>query len=187
MYETITTVQGRLVADPVIVEGRGGPFTKFRVAQSERHQVRGEPGRWADSDTSYYDVSVFRGLGENAARSLRKGHPVVVHGKLRVRQYQRSDGSTGTAVEMDADSVGHDLRWGSTVYTRNSDLAPAMPPEGATSGLPDLGDTGFGDPARDPYVVEPGPSSPLGGSTDDEVGERVDTGPLVPTGSERAA
>lgn len=186
MYETITTVQGRLVADPVVVEGRGGPFTKFRIAQSERHQVRGEPGRWADSDPSFYDVSVFRGPGENAARSLRKGHPVVVHGRLRVRQYARSDGGTGISVELDAHSLGHDLRWGSTVYTRNGDLAPAMPSD-AGSGLPDLADPGFGDPTRDPYVVEQGPSVPLEGVAGDEVAAGVDTGPLVPTGAERAA
>ena len=88
MYETHVTVQGRLVADPVVKQGRdgGAPFTTFRVAQSERHPVRGEPGQWADSEPSFYDVTVFRAPGANAARSLRKGHPVVVHGKLRAEQ-----------------------------------------------------------------------------------------------------
>ena len=124
MYETYVTVQGRLVADPAVHQGRSGPFTAFRVAQSERQPVRGEPGQWSDSEPSYYDVTAFRGVGENAARSLRKGHPVVVHGRLRARQFQRSDGSYGTAVELEAYSLGHDLRWGSTAFTRNGDLAP---------------------------------------------------------------
>ena len=48
MYETHVSIQGRLVADPVVKEGRHGPFTTFRVAQSTRRQVRGEPGQWTD-------------------------------------------------------------------------------------------------------------------------------------------
>lgn len=185
MYETHTTVQGRLVADPIVKEGRNGPFTVFRVAQSERHQVRGEPGRWADSETSFYDVSVFRGPGENAARSLRKGHPVLVHGKLRVRQFQRGDGTSGTAVELEAFSLGHDLRWGSTAYTRNGDLAPALRADGAVTGLPELGEPGFGDAEHDEYVVEQGPSVPqpeTAGST-----PSLDSGPLVRSDPGRAA
>lgn len=175
MYETHVTIQGRLVADPVTKQGRHGPFTVFRVAQSERHPVRGEPGQWTDSETSFYDVSAFRGIGENAVRSLRKGHPVVVHGKLRVRQYRRDDGSYGTAVEVDADALGHDLRWGVTSYTRNGDLAPALPPE-----PPGGRDGGFGDPGRDEYVVEGEASVPA-------VDPTPDTGPLVPSAGERAA
>ena len=34
MYETYTTVQGWVVADPVVKQGRTGAFTTFRVAQS---------------------------------------------------------------------------------------------------------------------------------------------------------
>jgi single-strand DNA-binding protein len=179
MYETITTVQGRLVADPVVKQGRHGPFTTFRVAQSERHRDPSEPGRWTDSEPSFYDVSVYRGMGENAARCLRKGHPVVVHGKVRVRQYRRDDGSYGASVELFADSLGHDLRWGVTAYTRNGDVAPALPAGGA-------GPQEFADPEHDAYVVR-----------DDAVGARepaasaeqpaLDTGPLLHPGDERAA
>ncbi|NHA67517.1 single-stranded DNA-binding protein [Phycicoccus flavus] len=149
MYETHVTVQGRLVADPVVKPSRNGPFTSFRIAQSERHPDRAEPGRWVDSDPSFYEVSVFRGMGENAARSLRKGHPVVVTGKQRVRQFRREDGSYGASVELDASGLGHDLRWGVTAYTRNGDLAPA-----AAGGGGGAAGGGFGDPERDVYVVD---------------------------------
>jgi single-strand DNA-binding protein len=175
MYETHVTVQGRLVADPVVKEGRSGHFTTLRVAQSERRQVRGEPGQWADSDPSFYDVTVGRGMGENAARCLRKGHPVVVHGKLRVRGFQRGDGSYGTAVEIDAHALGHDLRWGVTAYTRNGDLAPTVPE--APGDTPN----GWGDPQRDPYQVAEPPGGASGASA------APDTGPLVPPPGERAA
>ena len=155
MYETYTTVQGRLVADPVVKQGRYGAFTTFRVAQSERHQVREEPGRWADSEPSFFEVSVNRGPGENAARCLRKGHPVVVHGRLRIRQFQRDDGSYGTSAELDAYALGHDLRWGVTAFTRNGDVEPVLPAareEGSRGGATEA--SGGRNAASDPYVVE---------------------------------
>ncbi len=183
MYETLVTVQGRLVADPVVKQGRTGPFTVFRVAQSERHPDRGEPGRWTDSEPSFYDVSVFRGLGENSARSLRKGHPVVVYGKQRIRQFRRDDGSYGARVEVDAYALGHDLRWGVTSYTRNGDLAPPLPEVRA-------GAAGFGDPERDPYEVvgsAPGVAGgPVGAGVTDGSGG-ADSGPLVRPPAEDAA
>ena len=175
MYETYVTVQGRLVADPVVKDGRNGHFTTLRVAQSERHPVRGEPGRWADSEPSFYDVSVGRAMGENAARSLRKGHPVVVHGKLRVRQYQRGDGSYGTSVEVDAHALGHDLRWGVTAYTRNGDLEPAVP-----AASPDAP----GDPHHDPYTVDDGIGAP---PPTEGPQPQSHSGPLVPPAGGRAA
>jgi single-strand DNA-binding protein len=188
MYETHVTVQGRLVADPVIKQSRdGAPFTVLRVAQSERRQVRGEPGQWADSEPSFYDVSVFRALGANAARSLRKGHPVVVHGKQRVRSFVRHDGSSGAATEIEAHALGHDLRWGCTQFTRNGDLAPA-----AASG----GGSGVGDPEHDPYELAdgppsaqaPAPAAPDGGpAAPDGAPDAPDTGPLVPPPGEQAA
>ncbi|QKE85388.1 single-stranded DNA-binding protein [Arthrobacter sp. NEB 688] len=195
MYETHVTVQGRLVADPVVKQGRAGAFTVFRVAQSERHQDRAEPGRWTDSEPSYYDVTAYRTMGENAQRSLRKGHPVVVRGRQRVRQFRRDDGSSGAVVEILADALGHDLRWGSTSYTRNGDLAPALPDAS----------TAFGDPLHDAYDVvgdEYGRRAPVGAGAasapaavvhgpgpDGGAGEgpRPDTGPLVPPAREDAA
>jgi single-strand DNA-binding protein len=183
MYETHVTVQGRLVADPVVKQGRHGPFTVFRVAQSERHPDRGEPGRWTESDPSFYDVSVYRGMGENAVRSLRKGHPVVVHGKQRIRQFRREDGSFGAAVELDAYALGHDLRWGVTAYTRNGDLAPALPEAGSAAAA-------FGDPERDAYeVAGPGPvlGAELAGATAASDRVTADTGPLVRPAEEDAA
>jgi single-strand DNA-binding protein len=175
MYETPITVQGRLVADPVVKQGRNGPFTTLRVAQSERHPKRGEPGQWVDSEASYYDVTTYRGMGENAARCLRKGQPVVVTGKLRVRDYQRPDGSWGKAVEIDASALGHDLRWGVTSFIRNGDLEPVLPAPAPHNP---------GDPERDPYTVEEEPgllgsaaSAPASGGS----------GPLVPPADGEAA
>lgn len=117
MYETHVTITGRLVADPEQRTTRAGDvFTTFRLATSERRRTR--EGTFEDGPTSFYNVACYRALGVNVRESVRKGEPVVVTGRQRVRQYQRADESYGTSVEIEAQHVGHDLLWGQTQLTR---------------------------------------------------------------------
>ncbi|WP_252974916.1 single-stranded DNA-binding protein [Janibacter melonis] len=117
MYETYVTITGRLVADPETRTTRAGQvFTTFRLATSERRRTR--DGVFEDGPTSFYNVAAYRALGVNTRTALHKGEPVVVVGRQRVRQYQRSDESYGTSVEVEAMHVGHDLLWGQTVFSR---------------------------------------------------------------------
>ena len=48
---------------------------------------------------------------------MRRGDRVVVHGRLRLRAWENGEKS-GTAIEIEADSIGHDLAWGTTVLTK---------------------------------------------------------------------
>ena len=105
--ETHVTIKGRLCADPSVFTTRAGaPMTKFRVAQSGRRQV--QPGQWEDTEPSFYDVLAYRSLAANIGVSLKKGHPVTVHGRQRVVQWRRDDGQVFVNVEIEADAVGHD-------------------------------------------------------------------------------
>ena len=63
-------------------------------------------------------MTTFRQLAINIVGSIEKGQRVVVTGRLRVRDWQTGD-RAGTNVEIDADAVGHDLAWGTAVYTRS--------------------------------------------------------------------
>ncbi|MEY4741472.1 MAG: hypothetical protein RL672_222, partial [Actinomycetota bacterium] len=62
-------------------------------------------------------VTSFRQLAINASGSVSKGDRVLVAGKLRVRDWENGERS-GTAVEVEAESIGHDLSWGSSNFTR---------------------------------------------------------------------
>jgi single-strand DNA-binding protein len=62
-------------------------------------------------------VTAFRDLAVNASQSLHKGDRVVTVGRLKVRDWSNDDRS-GTSVEIEADSLGHDLYWGVTDYTK---------------------------------------------------------------------
>lgn len=90
----------------------------FRMCSTERRYDR-EAGSWVDGQTNWYSVSLFRQLATNAAFSIHKGDRVIVTGRLKVRQWALDDGRSGTSVDIDAESVGHDLMWGTANYRRN--------------------------------------------------------------------
>ncbi|NHC12763.1 single-stranded DNA-binding protein [Motilibacter deserti] len=118
MNDTTVALRGNVATDPRAgTTDKGTPATDFRLAANERRQ--GPDGTWVDGETSYYTVRCFRALAQNAAASLAKGDPVVVIGTLRVRQWTSGERS-GTAVEVDATSVGHDLVRGTSSFTRVS-------------------------------------------------------------------
>lgn len=117
MYETQLTVVGRLATD---VDGRrlnsGTTVANFRIASTERRFDQAGGG-WGDGDTLYMDVRCWRGLAENAIRSLKKGDPVVVTGRVFTRDYEHQ-GQRRTAITLDARSVAADLAHCYVVLTR---------------------------------------------------------------------
>lgn len=117
MNEAQLTVSGRVVADPEHRTTRTGmQFTTFRMASTVRRRTK--EGVYVDVSTSFYNVAAFRSLGMNAHASLRKGDPVVVHGRLTINTWQRADESWGSSAELEAISLGHDLTYGTTAYTK---------------------------------------------------------------------
>ena len=107
-----------LVATPPrhLVTSDGLAICSFRLASSVRRFDRAS-NRWVDADTNWYTVSSFRSLAQNSAESIQKGDRVIVSGRLRIRDWENTDRS-GTTVEIEADSLGHDLTYGTASYVR---------------------------------------------------------------------
>ena len=109
---------GFVASEPAFKRLENGTSTaKLRVAYTERRFNR-DTGEWADGPTSFVTVLCWRTLADNVAISLRKGEPVMVRGRLRVREYEGKDGSRGTETEIDASSIGHDLSRGVAHFSR---------------------------------------------------------------------
>jgi single-strand DNA-binding protein len=112
------TVTGLVATTPRhLVTSEGLPITSFRLASTQRRYDRSKQ-TWIDGETNWYTVTAFRQLAMNVVGSVNKGQRVVVSGKLRVRDWESGD-RAGTTVEIDADALGHDLAWGTSVYTRS--------------------------------------------------------------------
>lgn len=126
---------GFVASEPVFKQhGSGVTSAKMRVAYTERRRSR-ESGEWSDGPTTFLTVLCWRTLAENVARSLRKGEPVMVRGRLQVRRYQGTDGQWRQTVEVDASSVGHDLSRGVALFARTRKAAGETAAEIA-AGLP---------------------------------------------------
>jgi single-strand DNA-binding protein len=137
------TVVGWVGNEPTVYRGDEGqvPFAKFRLASTPRVYDR-ERDRYVDADTNWFTVKVFRQLAQNVAESLRRGDPVVVHGRLRLEDWVASDGSTRTTAELTADSVGHDLARGTSRFSRTVHEARAASGDGSGDGAGDAGGGG---------------------------------------------
>jgi len=161
MTDTIT-LTGIIATEPRVVTTEAGlDIASFRLASTHRRfdRVKDE---WVDGDTNWYTVTAFRALGANAGQSLHKGERVVVLGRLRVRAWEAGDKS-GTTVEVDADAIGHDLRWGRSTFARSTSAtaAPTGAPEATAGG------------AAGEAVTAPGAETPASSSD----GWAADTGP----------
>jgi len=99
-----------------LVTHEGLEITSFRLASSVRRFDRTD-NRWVDSDTNWFTVTSFRTLAINVATSISKGDRVIVTGKLRVRDWDNGDRS-GTSVELEAETIGHDLTYGNSTFSR---------------------------------------------------------------------
>jgi single-strand DNA-binding protein len=140
MNETTVTIVGNLVDDPRMRTTESGiEVTSFRIASTARRFDR-EAARWVDAGSVFLGVTCWRALGVNVVASLRKGDPVVVHGRLFTRQYER-EGQLRSAYEVDALAVGPDLSRGTASFQRVARTAvPATYSATDEHGVPETAD-----------------------------------------------
>ncbi|MET4004808.1 MULTISPECIES: single-stranded DNA-binding protein [Arthrobacter] len=102
---------------------------KFRMGSNMR---RLDPitNKWVDGPTNWFRVNVFKALASNTMVSIHKGDRILIVGKLKVTSYLRKDGSHATGVEIDADSIGPDLQFGTANYRRKTSARLAGPGDG---------------------------------------------------------
>lgn len=177
----IITVRGYVATDVRLTSAQSGlAVAGFRMCSTDRRFDK-EANAWVDGHTNWYSVSMFRQLATHAGASLKKGDRVIVTGRLKVRPWINADGRTGTSVDIDADTAGHDLMWGTANFKRTtadrSEVqagAGAEDPAGgdqAADGLPPGVDAATGEVF--------GPASGIGAEADDD---RAGPGAGLPVG-----
>ncbi|WP_423835896.1 single-stranded DNA-binding protein [Streptomyces endophytica] len=121
MNETMVTLVGNAAT---AVEHRqttaGVTVARFRLAATSRRWDKAQE-RWTDGDTSFYTVRSWRGLADNVAASVAVGEPLVVQGRLRLREGEQppeKGGQRWFSAEVDAVAIGHDLSRGTAAFRR---------------------------------------------------------------------
>jgi single-strand DNA-binding protein len=129
MNDTMVTLVGNAATAVEYRETPGGGLARFRMAVTPRRWDRQTAG-WTDGHTSFYTVFAWRSLASNLAGSVAVGEPLVVHGRLKVREPDRGlpedgrDGPRRTLVEIEAVAVGHDLTRGTAAFRRAAKPVP---------------------------------------------------------------
>ncbi|MFI6740737.1 single-stranded DNA-binding protein [Nonomuraea sp. NPDC050451] len=117
MNDIYITLTGNVAAEPRQYSfDDGSRVTSLKVFSSHRYFDK-KAGQWMDGDRVCFTVRCWRTLGDNVASSVRAGHPVVVSGKLRIREFG-PEGDRRFVPEIEANAVGHDLRWGTGAFTK---------------------------------------------------------------------
>lgn len=147
MTDTIT-VRGFVATEIKSSTTPGGvPTASFRLGSTDRRYDRAS-GTWVDGNTNWFTVQGYRQLAGNMGCSIKKGQRVIIVGRLKMRSWEK-DGRIHHVAEINAESVGHDLMWGSANFIRtagNSGQPGAGQGQGSVSGTQD----GVGPGAEDP-------------------------------------
>src|SRR5262249_8476243 len=106
-------------------------------------------------------VKAWRRLAINAASSLQKGDMVIIRGRFYMNQWVDSQQRPRATLEIEADSLGHDLAYGWSHFLRGS-----RPHPGRAAGVNQggLGRQETGAPGPDDADDEYPPDAELGES-----------------------
>ena len=95
-------LSGNLTRDPETRNTEGGTtLCKLRLASSERY--KDSNGEWQDRP-GYYDITIWKGMGDWVANNIHKGDQIVIEGRLRWREWEH-EGQKHQAVEITANSI----------------------------------------------------------------------------------
>jgi single-strand DNA-binding protein len=141
MNDTVITFRGYAGTDVRHRETPDATVASVRVASTPR--VR-RNGTWVDGPTTWYSVTAWRSLADHLRDSVRKGDPLVVHGRLlRSETWAPEGAAPSTTLEVEAFVVGHDLNRGISHFIK------AKRPETASQDGASLG-------GKEPVVDEEG-------------------------------
>ena len=117
MNDLNVTVTGWVATDPKLHVVPGGTdLVSFRLASTSRYYDRTN-NAWVDRETQWFTVRVFRAAALLVAKSVKKGQPVIVAGRLQSHEWE-GQGGPRTDLQIDAQVVGHDLTRGVADFTR---------------------------------------------------------------------
>ena len=116
--DTIITLVGNLVDDPILRFAQSGAaVANFTIASTPRAFDK-QSNEWKDGDTMFLNCSVWRQAAENVSETLTKGMRVIVQGRLKSRSYDDREGNKRTVFEVDVEEIGPSLAWATAVVTR---------------------------------------------------------------------
>lgn len=153
MNDALITVIGFVAAEPHFeVLSSGTSLMSLRIGSTPRRFDR-DLGQWRDEDPMFLTVTCWRSLATNLQESdLKRGDPVIVTGRLRIREYAK-DGQMRFSAQIEATTVGHDLSRGVARLQRSQRAAVNLLEDRKQAD--DLADRWLTTDPRDETVQQP--------------------------------
>jgi single-strand DNA-binding protein len=180
MFETQVTLVGQVASDVKFTlskrpEGEDDlSVARFRVASTTRKFDKAQQA-WVNGDTVFATAVCFRRMAEHVTGSLKRGDPVMVHGKMQMRSW-RDENRSGHELEIIATAVGHNLLFGTAMFSKSLFRTQADSAESLGAEEP------FSPVADGPSSAQPmAEVTPLPGASDIRSVGAVDASGVLPT------
>lgn len=152
------TIHGNVGSQPTLMTGTNSQqWVRFGVGTNSSY--RDQKGNWVNNDTTWFTCKAWGNLAVNISKSLHKGDPVVVEGRLVPTAYLRKgvDGQEGTpAVDLNlhVSHIGIDVSRATTMNVKHVESDQPGPQDNAVNitSAQEVGD--FGTESSDFPVSE---------------------------------
>lgn len=117
------SVSGTTVRDFELRYTSGGTaLATGSLAVNRRYQTNGE---WTE-ETSFFDMTLWAAMGENAVASIPKGTRVIVSGRLKQDSWEdRNGGGKRSKVGIVVEDIGPSMKWATAEITKTEREKPA--------------------------------------------------------------
>ena len=104
-------ITGNIAMDPKLeFLSSGTAKLRLRVAESDQDWDKNTKEQ-KEVPSTFYDVTLWGAVAERVAVWATKGLPVMVVGRIRLREFERQDGTKGSSLEVVVDHFGPDARF----------------------------------------------------------------------------
>jgi len=102
-------IKGNLTRDPEMrITNNGASLLTFSIANNRSYKAKGSD-EWTE-ETSFFDVTVWGDLAEDAINVLEKGLEVTVQGRLKQDTWETPEGDKRSKVGLVADEISVSVR-----------------------------------------------------------------------------
>jgi single-strand DNA-binding protein len=148
MPDSTVTIVGNVTRDPELRYTSSGQ-AQLRLGVAVNRVWNDRQTNEKKEQTSFFNVTAWGTLGENAGESLTKGARVIVTGRLEQRSWETPEGEKKSTVEIVADEIAPSLRWATVQVVRNErksgDGGSPAGGGGAAAGRPVANEAPYGD------------------------------------------
>lgn len=124
----VTTVVGNLADAPRVSETGNSQRAHLRVISNDGYYDRAR-NEWRARPGTGVDVVCWGHLAHNVAGSLHRGDSVVVTGRLEQYSWEDKDGARRSRMQLVAEAIGPNLRWGVARLNRVESAADRVSPD----------------------------------------------------------